>query len=170
MMRQGLTLIETVISVVVVSLLLAGALNAAGASGMTQALTQDRRIGIELCQSLMTEIVSKPYYDPDTGLNGLGPGFGEAKGVDRTGFDDVDDFNGWIARPPKERDGTIIPGTTGLTRSVVVSKYSNAGNADLFTAAGEVKLVTVKVFRSNRLIVELTGVRSPHWDTKEFLP
>lgn len=168
MNRCGLSLIETVVSVVVVSLLFAAALNATGASAATRALVNDHSRGAELCQALMAEITTQSYSDPDTALDGLGPDLGESNGLDRTGFDDVDDFNGWSSSPPEERDGTAIPNTTGLSRSVIVSKYSDALNGDLFADAGEVKLVTVKVKRGDRLVYQLTTVRAPDWDTRGF--
>jgi MSHA pilin protein MshD len=167
MTSRGLTLIETVVSVVVVSLLFAAALNASGVAAATRAVTDGRRQGEELCQALMAEVLSKPYYDPQTGANGLGPGFGEANGTDRTGFDDVDDFNGWTASPPVDRSGITIPNTTGLTRSVIVEKLSRSTGTDLFTNAGEVKAVRVQVKRNSKLLYELDAVRSPAWDTRE---
>ena len=167
MIRRGLTLIETVISMVVVSLLFAAALNASGAAAATRVVTDGRRQGEELCQALMAEILSKPYFDPETGSNGLGSEAGEANGTDRTGFDDVDDFNGWTASPPVERSGVTIPNTTGLTRSVTVEKLSRSTGSDLFTNAGEVKVVRIQVKRNSKLLYELVAVRSPAWDTRE---
>ena len=167
MTRRGLTLIETVVSVAVVSLLFTAALNASGAAAATRAVTEDRRHGEELCQALMTEVLSMPYYDPQAGANELGPESGEANGTDRSGFDDVDDYNGWIASPPVDRNGASVPSASGLTRLVFVEKYIRSTGTDLFTNAGEVKIVRVQVKRNSKLLYELTAVRSPAWDTRE---
>ncbi len=167
MTRRGLTLIETVVSVAVVSLLFAAALNASGTAAATRAVTEGQRQGEELCQALMAEILSMPYYDPQTAENGLGPEYGESNGVNRANFDDVDDYNGWTATPPINRSGDSLPNTSGLTRLVIVEKFNRSTGADLFTNAGEVKIVRVQVKRKSKLLYELTAVRSPVWDTRE---
>lgn len=166
MMRRGLTLIETVISVAVVSILLAGALNAAGAASATRALAHDRRIGEQLCQGMMAEILAKPFVDPDTLEDGLAPEPGEI-GADRSKFDDMGDYHAWSASPPVQRDGVGIGGAGGLTREVEITRYIDASRTDLFKYSGQVKVVRVRVLRNSRLISQLTAVRVPDWDARE---
>jgi type II secretory pathway pseudopilin PulG len=160
-----MTLVETVVSVAVVSVLLAGALNATGASAAGRRLSEERRTAEKLCDDLMAEAMSRPYLDPDNGNNGEGPAPEEASTSVRTAFDDVDDFNGWKASPPLTRDGKAISGTTGLTRGITVVKYPGA--TDMYKYAGEVKVVTVTVWRGGRELASRTAIRVPAWDMKD---
>lgn len=170
MNRSGLTLIETVVSLAVVSLLLAAALNTTGSAATTRALAADRRVAEELCNSLMTEILKTTYLDPDTGLDGTGPAEHEVSATHRLLFDDVDDFNGWNKRPAVERDGSAIPAAKGLRRKVSVTRFSNSGGASLYTWAGEVKIVAVEVSRNQRILYALTAVRHRDWDRRRPVP
>lgn len=163
---RGMTLIETVVSVAVVSVLLAGALNTAGAAAATRHLRDERLLAETLCDELMAEILARPYLDPDSGLNGTGPGAGEDGTSDRLARDDVDDFNGWKASPPITREGKAIAGADGLTRSVFVFKYSGSSSTDLFKLAGEVKIVVVRVSRGDKVLAERARVRAPCWDMR----
>ncbi len=167
MTRRGLTLIETVISVAVVSLLLAAALNTTGVASATRALANDRRLAEELCQSMMSEILAHPFVDPDDGKDDLAPTFAESAFASRLAFDDIGDYHAWSASPPVNRDASAIAGTAGLTRTVHISRYINASRTDLFQHAGQVKVVRVRVLRNSRVIYELSALRAPDWDARE---
>jgi len=164
---RGMTLIETVVSVAVVSVLLAGALNTTGQAAVARRLTSERRLAEKLCSELMAEALARPYLDPDTGINGNGPAGDEASTTTRVAFDDVDDFHGWKASPPLTRDGKVIAGTTGLTREISVTKSNKSTGTDLFSYAGEVKLVVVTVSRGDRQLARVSAVRVPVWDKRE---
>ena len=75
-------------------------------------------IGQSLASDLVAEIIATAYEDPNDD-----PGFGP-EGVEgagpRSGFDDVDDYNGWSSQPPKYRDGTTIPNREDWRRQVTV--------------------------------------------------
>ena len=66
----------------------------------------------------MAEILQARYEDPNDP-----PAFGLETGestTPRTGYDDVDDFDGWSVSPPQARDGSIMPNSEGWTRVVRV--------------------------------------------------
>lgn len=166
-MSRGMTLIETVVSVAVVSVLLAGALNTTGQAAVSRRLAGDRRLGEKLCSDLMAEALARPYLDPDTGINGDGPAPEEVSTTNRLEFDDVDDFHGWKASPPLTRDGKLIAGTTGLARQISVTKYNAKSGTDLFAYSGEVKLVVVTVSRGDKQVAQTSAVRVLAWDARE---
>ncbi len=90
---RGLTLVEMVISIVLVAVLLLAALNMLGSASLGQRTTDGQRRGNQLAQDLMNEILLQPYAeetDPDSfGLEGI-----ENVPLDRSLYDDVDDYNG----------------------------------------------------------------------------
>jgi hypothetical protein len=134
--RNGLTLIEVVASTMIVGLMTVAALNGLGAATRSAASIGDRAIALGLADDLMAEILPLPYSDPsDTPT--FGPEGSESSGP-RSGFDDVDDFNGWNKSPPLDRDGVIIPNRTGWRHRVQVMRVdpanplqSTSGGADL---------------------------------------
>ncbi len=133
-LRRGMTLAECVICVVLVGVALVAALDTVGAakSGLRQ--VNDRRCGHQLAQALMEEILQQAYADPAdlTAITAavyasgqynaavLGLETGEEVPGDRSLFDDVDDYDGWSASPPQDRDGTEMDHLPSWRREVTV--------------------------------------------------
>ena len=118
--RKGFSLIESVVSVLLVGVLMVAAMQALGASKRRESDTFDRLRGRQLAGAMLNEILLQAYKEPETDdapLFGLEPG--ESTG-NRSLFDDVDDYVGWTSSPPNDRSGTALPGFTGWTRSVAV--------------------------------------------------
>ena len=69
----------------------------------------------QLASSLMEEVVSKAFADPESTAASFGP----EESV-RTAFDDVDDFHGFVDSPPSSVTGTALVGFEGLARRVSV--------------------------------------------------
>ena len=116
--RGGFTLVEVVISFLVVGIMLVAALNMVGGVFRNYAITQERQQAYCLISELMAEILQARYEDlndpPTFGLEA-----GESS-TPRTGYDDVDDYDGWSVSPPQARDGSIMPNSEGWTRVVRV--------------------------------------------------
>ena len=123
--RGGFTLIEAAICSVIVGLMLAAALNAAGAARSRQQHNTDRQTALVLAQSLMDEILDRAYEDADTPLL-LGPELGEDQQRRET-LDDVDDYERLSENPPRETDGTDASGfNNSWTRTVSVGWVTSA--------------------------------------------
>ena len=159
--RSGLSLVEVVVSTMLVGLVLVGAMNCVSAviSGRMGVSYQAR--GPQLAQQLMTEILNTNYKD--TGPSpGFGPESGET-GANRLGFDDVDDFNGWSSNPPQQRDGTHIFNSTGWERDVKV-EWVDANNPASATGSDHgVKRVTVTVRRNGSVVSQIFTLRSSEY-------
>jgi Tfp pilus assembly protein PilV len=157
---RALTLVEAVISIVIVSIMLVAALSAVGAARMTQGQMADRARAQLLAQALMAEILEQSYIDPDVPSSNLGPGASESATGDRSLFNDVDDCNGWSACPPQNKDGTEIPDLAGWCRSAVV-EWANPANLTqpVFMDSG-VKRITVTVTRDGEVLATLVAVRT----------
>lgn len=156
--RQGFTIVEATISLVIVSVVLVAALSTVGASQAMRFRSDRRSRGLLLAQDLMNEILQLPYADPDqTPVNGLEPGEGS---VDRTAFDDIDDYGGWVGSPVVHVDGTAVLNATGFTREVSV-EWLNATNLLLtFGSETGMKRIRVKITAGGQEIVTLEAMRA----------
>ena len=155
---RGFTLVESAISVVLVSGLLVVALDLAGASVTGHVAAADRTRAMLLGQELMTEILSQAYKEPiDTPVFGTE---GSEVTLTRSGFDDVDDYNTWAATPPQAKDGTPDATLVGWKRMVSV-EWVDAHYLSLQVGAEQgVKRITVRVAKNNVVLASLTSFRT----------
>ncbi len=161
--QHGFSMIEAVVSVLVVAGLFSVAMNTVGASRARQAVTTERARAQTLASDLMAEILRLPYQDPYDTSVGIGVEGAEASAAGRTGFDDVDDYHEWSATPPKNRDGVAIDGFAGWTRQVQVSWASASNPEATATSATGIKRITVRVLRGKAELASLTALRSDTW-------
>ena len=119
--RCGLTLMEVVISTMIVGFMTVAALNGLGSATRSGNLAGNRGIAHALADDLMSEILGKLYSEP-SGAASIGLDSGEA--APRTNFDDVDDYHNWNSKPPKTASGTTIPNRANFRQRVTVEKVS----------------------------------------------
>lgn len=173
--RRGFTLVEAVMAVGLVGGMLVVALNATGAIRLGEMKIADNRRGSLLAQSLMSEIMQQNYEEPDladgegsfdfkgssqmTSSPPVGLDAGESGGV-RADFDDVDDYHGWSASPPEEKDGTTAPNLVGWRRAVAID-WVKGGDLDFVVgAATGFKRITVSVEYLDNPIAQLVAIRT----------
>ncbi len=157
---EGFTLVEAVISLIIVATMFVAALNTVGTSRLSQHKCSLGSRGRLFSESLMTEILRLDYLDPDgQSVFGLEPGESAST---RTDFDDVDDYHGWSSSPPVEKDGTPIPGLTGWKRSVTVEWVEPLDVTQVSVTETNVKRVTVTVIYDDVPVVSLIGIRSAY--------
>lgn len=156
--ERGFTIVEVTISLVIVSVVLVAALSTVGASQAMRFRSDRRSRGLLLAQDLMSEILRVPYEDPDqTPVNGLEP---EEGSTDRTDFDDIDDYGGWVGSPVVHVDGTPVLNAAGFQREVSV-EWLNATDF-LLTSGSEtgMKRIRVKITAGGQEIVTLETMRA----------
>jgi Tfp pilus assembly protein PilV len=159
-LRCGLTLVEVVMSTLIVGVMTVAALNALGAATQSGATAGERAIAYGLADDLMAEILQSAYSDPDET-----PEFGPEDGEDastRADFDDVDDFNGWNSLPPESRDGTALADRANWRRRVVVTHVvpTNPSQATSGNADQGAKRIRVIVEYKGVVIIEQYAVRT----------
>ena len=86
--RRGLTLVEVMFSIVVMSTMLLAALGSVGAVAKSRVSQKESVQGLALARQLLSEIVQTRYKDL------VDPAFGIEAGELRATYDDVDDYNG----------------------------------------------------------------------------
>jgi MSHA pilin protein MshD len=129
--QRGVTLIELVISIVIIAVAASAIL---GLLARTTASSADAMVlaqAVSVAEAYVEEISLKPFADPD-GTDG------EAA---RVAFDDVDDYNGLVDVGARDQFGAAIPALARYTVTVTVSP-SSALPGVASTAA---ELVSVRV-------------------------
>lgn len=121
--RQGLSLVEVVVSTLLVGLLLTASLVSVGAAARNSWATTESLDVAYLAQQLLEEIVILPFSDPNQ-TPVFGSEVGEGIG-NRQEKDDIDDFSQWTESPPRESDGNIMLNYAGWTRTVKVLQGPN---------------------------------------------
>ena len=120
MNRQGISLVEVIVSTFLVGLLLVASLISVGASARTTYSATESCDAIYLAQQLIEEITILPCEDPNqTPVFGMESGESSVSAA-RTQTDDIDDLKTWTESPPKDRSGNNLPNYNGWTRSVSV--------------------------------------------------
>jgi len=157
------TLIEVVISTLIVSLMLVAGLQAVGAVRAAGQWVDGRGCGMLLAQDLLAEILQQAYADPAWGLGTLGPGADETVTGNRSLYDDVDDYNGWQASPPQYKDGTPIAWATGYERAVAVTWVNPNNPNQVVGSESNVKRITVTVRRNGKEVAQLVALRTTAW-------
>lgn len=136
----GVTLIELVISIVVVAIAASAVL---GVLSRTAGHSADAMIvaqAVAIAESYLEEITLKPFDDPD-GADGEG---------NRADFDDLDDYHGLVDAGARDQFGNPIAGLDGYTVSVAV-----VGSAAL-TGVGAANAARVDVTVSHAPLVNLS--------------
>jgi Tfp pilus assembly protein PilV len=152
---SGFSLVEAVMSSLIVAGMLLAALNSVAAAKKAEQNNVDRVRGTHLAQALVAEILSLEYAEPDGGTT-LAKDSGETT---RNTFDDVDDYNGWTESPPSNINGVALVGMTSWSTSVVVN-WATADTYALGTSRSGAKKITVTVRCNGRLVATTDAIRT----------
>ncbi|APG27864.1 pilus assembly protein MshD [Syntrophotalea acetylenivorans] len=144
---RGFTLIELIISIVVVSIALGGVLLAINYTVTHSADPMLQHQALAIAESYLEEILLKPFADPD--------------GIDtestRALFDDVDDYNGLSDNGARDQTDTAINGLHNYTVDVTVASTALNGIGDTNS-----KKITVTVRHSTGINMSLSGYRTSY--------
>lgn len=155
--RAGITLIEAVLSTLMISIMLVSVLHTLGSSAIADRVLTGQRIAPALASQMMAEILGADYVD-----TGSAPVFGLENGElgsPRNKFDDVDDYNGWSSSPIEDKDGIAIPGLTAWTRTVTVQWVDPSNVATVVGVDAGLKRITVTVIDPQGRTTTATGLR-----------
>jgi type II secretory pathway pseudopilin PulG len=155
---RALSLIEVVASTMIVGLMTVAALNGLGATTRSSDTTGNRAVAIGLADELLAEILQAAYQDPSqTPVFGLESG---ESATLRSGFDDVDDYDGWNYSPPRYRDGTPMPDRDEWRHRVSV-RYVVPSNPTQFAGSDQgAKRIQVTVEHRGKVLAEQYALRT----------
>lgn len=158
---RGVTIIEAVICVFVMSVALTAGLAVTGSIGGGRLALVEKVDGQALADELMAEVLAVPYIGDDLPVINLSDGSARSGAVlptDRSGFDDLDDFAGWSASPPQAKDGSRLPGYDNWSRSVELYWLADTGARSL-TDRGRI-FIHITVYRGSRLAATAQAIRT----------
>ena len=118
---RGVTLVELVIAMVVISIALGGVLLVMNYTTARSADPLLQRQAVAIAEAYLEEILLKPYADPD-GVDGEGS---------RALYDDVDDYDGLADNGARDQSGAAIAGLGNYTVNVRVQPATVNGEAML---------------------------------------
>lgn len=113
-----------------------------------------------MASQLLSEIVSMNYAEPDDT-----PTFGRESGEsgsERSNWDDVDDYEGWLSTPPENAAGVALSNGEGWQREVQVEWVDPANLASISVSDQGLKRITVTVYLDGQVIARKAGLRSDH--------
>ncbi|MEM9335834.1 MAG: prepilin-type N-terminal cleavage/methylation domain-containing protein [Pseudomonadota bacterium] len=147
-MRQqsGLTLVELLISIVIVGIAASTILGVFSTVASSSADPMVRHQAAAIADAYLEEILLRPFDDPD-GSDGESA---------RAAFDDLDDYNGLVDVGSRDQFGNPIPSLSAYTVSVSVSPSSALGSLP----SGDVVRVDVLVTRDNLVNYVVSGYRA----------
>ena len=108
--QAGVTLIELIISIVVIAIAIGGVLGVLSQSVGRSADAMVMSQAVAIAEAYLEEITLKSFIDPD-GVDG------EANRID---FDDVDDYDGLVDVGARDQFGVAIPSLSQYTVAVTV--------------------------------------------------
>jgi hypothetical protein len=175
--RRGLTLVEGVVSVLIVGLVLVTSLSTLGWTARARHVQAGLGEKQTLAIDLMTEILQARYEEPGAGeitfeqdggttvleLPAGSPEFGPEDGEDdgtRLTFDDVDDYDQWQASPPQRRDGTALPNKDGWKRKVFVQYVDPLTLVPTGATDSGLKRITITVTDDCKEQISMVALRS----------
>jgi MSHA pilin protein MshD len=106
----GVTLVELIVSIVVIGVALAGVMVVIVRNTMSSADPLIWHQAVIVAEAYLEEALTKNFTDPD----------GSDAGETRATYDDVMDYNGLNDSPPKDQNGTVISALAGYTVNVQV--------------------------------------------------
>ena len=165
----GFSLVEALVAAGIVGLMLVASMNLLTGAVRARAADNDHRTALMLAQQLMAEIQQQSYKDPTALGLVFGPEPGEwtpppAGPGDRSAFDDVDDYNGFVEQPPRLKDGTLLSGYGTWKRTVTVKWVQPAGLGTSLTDTG-LELIKVSAVDSRGRETAVTALRSAYTAT-----
>lgn len=142
---RGFSLTETTISIVLVSILLVGSLNTLAFSTKTIHQDLDGLKALGLADELLAEISSLYYVDPEEPTMALGREPGEIEVIQRSDWDDVDDYHGLNESTLRFRDGTEMLNAAGWTRQTAVISVNPVTLVDSLDLSLPLRQVSMKL-------------------------
>ncbi len=147
--QQGATLVELIMTIVIISVAIAGVVGAFSliAGRSADPLNQSRAVA--LSQLYMDEIFAKKFADGSPVGGGAVDSSGGADCADlgddgetRSMFNDVDDYHGLFDDPPRNSEEDTLNGYNGFTVSIAVQCD---GNQVDFTEAYQAKRIDITI-------------------------
>lgn len=147
--QQGTTLVELIISIVVIGIALSGILLVMNQNMGHSADPLIQHQAIAIGEAYLEEILEKPFIDPQAP---------DAE-ASRSQYDDIDDYNAIVAQVPSDQNGNAIPGLENysVTVNVINEAIGPAGNQ---APSGSAVRITVSVATPTNTTLQISAYRT----------
>jgi type II secretory pathway pseudopilin PulG len=145
----GFTMIETTVSIALVSILLIGSLSTFAYTTNTINRDMDGLRALGLAEDLFSEISTLHFVDPVETTTRFGRESTETSTTNRSAWDDLDDYNGLSESTLRYRDGTAIPNLSGWTRQVTVTGINPSTLTNTTNISEPLRLITITLQKSS---------------------
>jgi MSHA pilin protein MshD len=142
--QTGATLIELILSIVIISTALAGILGLINLTVLHSADPLVQHQAIAIAESYLEEITALPVVDPN----------GTNTGETRVNFDNIDDYDGLNDVGARDQDNNVITNLGNYTVDVNI--------ADQVISGVTMKAITVSVSRTSVATIIITGYRATY--------
>lgn len=142
--QTGVTLIELIVSIVIISTALAGILGLVNLTVLHSADPLVQHQAIAIAESYLEEITALPVVDPN----------GTNTGETRANFDNIDDYDGLNDVGARDQNNNIIINLGNYTVDVNI--------ADQVISGITMKAITVSVSRASVATINITGYRATY--------
>lgn len=149
--RAGLTLVELVISMVVIGIALSGAFLALHQSLSASADPMVQQQASAVAESVLEEVLAKAYLDPDDGVLCGAP---EAQ---RALYDNVCDYQGFDETGVRTQEGLPVAGLEAYRVRVAVDESASLNG---LSGSAQILRVDVRVNFGGRVDLTLSGYRA----------
>ncbi len=156
---RGFTLVEAVMSMLVVSLMIGAAMSVSASTVRGRTADAERATAIALVDALVEEVRGKAYSEPAGGVEKIGLDADENLD-DRTTCDDVDDYEGLVEASIATEDGEKVPGLPGWSRRVRVSWVMLGDPMKESVIASGIKRIEVTALHHDRVAATRSTLRS----------
>lgn len=155
--RRGFTLIEVLVSIILVGLAVASLVAANSAFTMANGLGTDLSTAEFLIEQIRELTTLLPVVDPMSGTTVFGPETGENLAT----YDDLDDFDGLTFSPPIGADRNALNAFASFSQQVTVENV-NASNFEQVVSdhGSDFVRVTVRVFLNSKEISSTSWLRA----------
>ena len=151
--QRGLTLIELIMFIVIVSVGLAGVLGVMNVTTRSSADPVVRKQALAIAEAMMDEVLGKDFQDLTGACTpATAPSCRLNTPADRQNYNDVGDYNTWNQTGVYQVDGSLAPvlGTYTVRVDVAALALSGvAGQQVTVTVGGGTETITLNGFRAN---------------------
>ena len=157
---RAFSLVEVLVAMMIIGGLAVAALNTLGSIAVSRQSAIEQAQAHALASDLLSEIMNQPYATTDLVIGFIGIETGDLLGSSRRGFDDVDDYDGWVGNPPQTKDGTELSEFADWRRAVTVDWVEADNGLNITNSESGMKRITVTVARGRRVLARVEGVRT----------
>ena len=160
--KNGFSLVEVTVATLLVGLLLIAALQNLGASVRGGVATQLQAVGTQLAYSVLSEILTVAYSDPESNA-AFGREIDEPQNPVRADLDDVDDFHNWTESPPRDRVGNDLGLPSQWELRVMVDYVDPLDLTQNVATDQGVKRITVEAWYATKRVATAVAHQTADW-------